>query len=117
MLNEDIRVFYDQSKTTINLNLSIENDIEVDHDGVCQLVTLLFNDFDDNPYETRVRFEDVIDNLIDFYREGSNSEGGASQLYSIANEFDRYATELRDIAETLADYGFRQLDLFDNDDD
>lgn len=109
-------MFYDQSKTTIHVNLTIENDLEVDHDGVCQLVTLLFNDFEDVPYETKVRLEDIIENLVDYYREGNNTEGGASQLYLIASEFDRYATELRDIAEVLTDYGFRQLDLFDDND-
>ena len=107
-------MFYDQSKTTINMNLSIENDIEVDSDGVCQLVTLMFNDFDDAPYEARVRFEDVIENLIDFYRDTSPNQTGYGQLYSIANEFARYVDELRDVAGQMEEYGFRQLDLFDD---
>lgn len=114
-------MFYDQSKTTVNINLSIENDIEVDADGNCQLVTLLFNDFEDAPYETRVRFEDVIDNLVDFYRDLSTPNGGINQLLAIANEFERHAHDLKDIADQMQGYGpsfydedYRQLDLFDD---
>lgn len=109
-------MFYDQSKTTIHVTVSVENDIEVDHNGECQLVTLLFNDFDETTHETRVRLEDVIENLIDYYRESSDKGSGAGQLYSIASEFERWALELRDTAEILDDKGFRQLDLFDDTD-
>ena len=84
--------------TTLELPITIENDLEVDNEGTFYVVTFLFYDDDDDSVEVRIPFEHIIDNLIDFYREES-TPNGFGQLYMIANELARHSDNLRSIAE------------------
>lgn len=108
-------MFLDEGKTTISLDISVENDLEVDADGNFHLVSLLFVEDHNEPAEVRINFEEVIDNVIDFYRDDPSSNIGYGQMYSIANEFIRHATRLREVAGYMEDKTVMG-DLFDDDD-
>lgn len=93
-------MFYDEGQTTLKLELAVENDLEIDNNGNFYVLTLIFAGDDDEPAEVRVTFEDIIDNLIDFYRDTEMTNGniGYGQLYGIANELERTVDRLREVA-------------------
>ncbi len=93
----------DDGKTTLSLDISVENDLEVDVQGVLNMLTFVFVEDNDDPAEVRLNFEDMIDNLIDFYRDEPMEKAGYQQLYTIANEFARHADRLRDVASYMED--------------
>jgi len=106
----------DDGKTQISLDMSVENDLEVDAEGVLHILTFIFVEDNDEPVEVRLSFEEMIENLIDFYRDDPLEKAGYRQLYSIANEFIRHADRLRDVAGYMEDRNISG-DLFDDDDD
>lgn len=87
---------------TIEVSVQVENDLEVDNDGYFHINTFIFPDDDDDPIETRVLFEDVIDSIIDFHRDDFTG-AGHGQLYKIAHELDRHANNLRTVANQMED--------------
>lgn len=94
---------------TLELPLLLENDLEVDHDGRFYVVSYIFPDESDDSVEIRIEFEQIIDNLIDFYRE-DKGPSHYNQLYLIAHELDRHAHNLRDIASLMeGNYGLSDL--------
>ena len=101
--------------TTLELPITVENDLEVDNEGMFYVVTFLFPDESDDSVETRIPFEHIIDNLIDFYRE-DHTPAGYGQLYMIANELHRHADNLRSVAEHLEGKHLNE-DLFDDNED
>tara|TARA_B100000900_G_scaffold394550_1_gene392091 strand:- start:96 stop:437 length:342 start_codon:yes stop_codon:yes gene_type:complete len=88
-------------KTTLELPLTIENDLEVDDNGTFYVVTYLFPDDSDDSVEIRIQFDHIIDNLIDFYREEYSTASSYGQLYLIANELNRHQDNLRSVAEHI----------------
>ncbi len=87
----------------VPISLSIENDFEVDENGILQILTLLShnNDLDDDEFiEYRQGFDDLVDGVIEFYQTDS-SNFGAGQLHMMANEFARYVDRLREVAGHL----------------
>lgn len=106
----------DDGKTTLSLDISVENDLEVDAEGVLHTLTFIFVEDSDDPVEIRLSFEEMIENLIDFYRDDPLEKAGYRQLYSIANEFSRHADRLRDVAGYMEDRNISG-DLFDDDND
>ena len=102
----------DDGKTSLSLGISVENDLEVDAEGVLHIVTFIFVEDNDDATEIRLGFEEVIENLIDFYRDDPLEKAGYQQLYSIANEFTRQADRLRDVAGQMEDRNISG-DLFD----
>ena len=100
--------------TTLELPLTIENDLEVDDNGTFYVVTYLFPEDDDHSIEVRIQFDHIIDNLIDFYREEYSSTSSFGQLYLIANELNRHQDNLRTVAEHIEGRHLSE-DLFDED--
>lgn len=109
-------MFLDDGKTSLSLDISVENDLEVDAEGVLHTLTFIFVEESDDPVEIRLSFEEMIENLIDFYRDDPLEKAGYRQLYSIANEFSRHADRLRDVAGYMEHRNISG-DLFDDDDD
>ena len=109
-------MFLDDGKTSLSLDISVENDLEVDAEGVLHTLTFIFVEESDDPVEIRLSFEEMIENLIDFYRDDPLEKAGYRQLYSIANEFSRHADRLRDVAGYMEDRNISG-DLFDDEDD
>ena len=99
--------------TTIPLQLYVENDIEMDDDGACNLQTLMFLGEDDDPIETSIPLEAVVETVIDTHREfGVNMY---RSLYSIAHEMARSAEKMRNAAGQMEDSLSAAEDLFDGD--
>ena len=97
------KMSYYEGKTEVSVELAIENDLEVDLNGNFYLVNLVFVGDAEEPTEIRVEFEDIVENMIDYYRDMPNNGLGYGQLYSIANEFERYIDRLREIAGYMED--------------
>lgn len=98
--------------TEISVPVYVEADLETDDHGVLSVVVLLFPDNDEDAVETRIEFEEIIENLIEFYEE----DAGFRQLYAVAHELRRMADRLQDTAARL-EGSYMQYDLFDNDDE
>lgn len=99
-------------RTEITVPIYVEADLEADDNGVLNLVVLLFPDDHEDAAENRIEFEEIIENLIEFYEE----EAGFRQLYAIAHELRRMADRLHDTASRL-EGSYMQYDLFDTDDE
>jgi|TARA_B110000967_G_C18507195_1_gene374526 hypothetical protein len=86
-------------EVTIELPLSIQNDLEVDDNGTLNIITVILRE-DDEAYEVKLDFDRVIENLLDHY-DGMRDVSEAQQLYLIAHELGRQAVRLRAVAELL----------------
>lgn len=98
--------------TEISVPVYVEADLETDDHGVLSVVVLLFPDDNEAAVETRIEFEEIVENLIEFYEE----DAGFRQLYAVAHELRRMADRLHDTAARL-EGSYMQYDLFDNDDE
>jgi hypothetical protein len=88
----------------LDLEFDLENDLEVDDNGDFHIITLVFADTGNEAvFEGRTSFEDVISNLLDFYRDDSTtlSGSGAGQLHAIASRMSRHVEDLRSLATHL----------------
>ena len=83
--------------TTLEISLTVENDLEVDSDGRFFVITYIFPDDSEDSVEVRLEFDHIVENLIEFYVE-EQLPAGYRQLYLIAHELERHAHNLRDIA-------------------
>ena len=92
-------------------NVYVENDIEVDYNGTCALLTYLYFNEDEEPLEVRNDLEDVVEDLIEHHREiGVQSY---NSLYAIAHELSRNAEIIRTAAAQMEDSVAAAEDLFD----
>lgn len=89
----------------------VENDLEMDEDGVCQLVTLMFVGEEEDPIEVRIPFEAITELVIDTAREFGVEM--YQSLYSIAHELARSADKMRTVAGQMEDSLSAAEDLFD----
>lgn len=90
----------------------VDNDIEVDDNGRCFIVNLVYTNDDDDPYEAKVDFDGVIEGLIEYY----NDLQGYQSLYTIAHELSRQAERLRECASRFENSDSVVHDLFGIDD-
>jgi hypothetical protein len=81
----------------VPIKITVESDIETDVSGRLNVVTYVFIENEEDGTESHTPFEDIIDNLIEFYRDGY----GATQLYAIAHELTRYGEMLRTAADGI----------------
>ncbi len=95
----------------IIVKATVDNDIEVDDDGKCFIVSLVYLDEPDEPQEIRVSFDSVVDSLQEFYK----NLDGYQKLYSIAHELSRQAERLRDTASCFEDSMDVVCDMFEVD--
>lgn len=88
----------------LDLEFALENDLEVDDSGELHIITLLFGSSGDEVvFEGRTSFEEVVSNLLDFYRDDSStpSTTGAGQLRAIADRMARHVEDLKSLANYL----------------
>lgn len=90
----------------------VDNDIEIDDNGRCYIVNLVYLNEEDDPSEARVDLEGVIENLIEYH----NDLQGYQSLYAVAHELARHAERLRDVAGRVEDSEDVARSLFDVDD-
>jgi hypothetical protein len=107
----------------IDLEIEIENDIEVDADGILQISTWVytssgFSSEDEEGYEVRTPLEDIIESLMEYYSEDYSREG-YGQMYAIGHELRRLSERLIAAAEHQEDLisGQGQLNFFDDEED
>lgn len=96
---------YKTEDTSIEVPITVENDLEIDESGTAYIVTLLYAGNSDMASEVRIPMEDIVEELVGFYSD----ENGSRQLYTLAHELSRYAEMLR----TAADHLEGQLDFSD----
>jgi glutamine synthetase type III len=94
---------YIRSEASVEVPITVENDLEVDESGSISIVTLIYAGEEDLASEIRIPMEEIIEESIDFYSD----ENGSRQLYTLAHELSRYAEMLR----TAADHIEGQLDF------
>lgn len=83
----------------LNIKTFIDADFEIDDNGNCYVVSLVYTTDEDDPVESKVELEAVVDSLIDHL----DDVGGYQDLFSIAHEFSRQAERLRDAASRYED--------------
>lgn len=96
---------YKTEETSIEVPITVENDLEIDESGTAYIVTLIYAGTSDIASEVRIPMEEIVEELIGFYSE----ENGSRQLYTLGHELSRYAEMLR----TAADHLEGQLDFSD----
>ena len=90
----------------INIKAFVDNDFEIDDDGRCYIVNLIYIEEED-PVEARVDLDGVIENLI----EHNNDLHGYQDLFSVAHELSRQAERLREVAGRFEDGGLGESHL------
>jgi len=101
----------------ISLDIDVEHDLEVNSDGVLQVVSYIYPNKDEEPLEMRSSMEDLLESIIEYYSEDLSREG-FGQMYVIGHELRRIAEGIVNSAEALEDIIMgTQACLFDNDDD
>lgn len=104
-----------ETVSVLEVPLHIEMDLESDENGVLNAVAFIYPKNEDECAEVRVEFEEMIDEIIEFYSGGFDNEG-SGQLYTIAHELARHSERLREVANRLDDQ-WTHNDLFDEDDE
>lgn len=99
-------------EVTIELPLSIQNDLEVDDNGTLNIITIILRE-DDESYEVKLDFDRIIENLLDHY-DGMRDVSEAQQLYLISHELGRQAVRLRDVADLLEGGMLQDEDDYDD---
>lgn len=102
-----------QADVELSVPVYVDNDIEVDDNGICRIVSLIYvGEEQDECVEARVDLSAVIDEIIEFYRDSHSYH----QMYMVAHELARSAERLRSVAVTIEDSETAVSDMFDIDD-
>ncbi|MDA9855364.1 hypothetical protein N9C80_02935 [Paracoccaceae bacterium] len=102
-----------ESDTLLQVPIYLENDFEVDDDGVSFIVTSLFVGDGEEAHEIRTQLDDVVEALCEFYGDVD----GYKHLYLVAHELSRAAEVLREKAGIIEDSTSAVSDLFNLTDD
>jgi len=94
-------------------DLHVEHDLEVNPEGKFFILTFIYPEDREDPLEGRVEFEELVDEVIDFYRMFESGDA-IGQLYSIAHELSRQAERLREVAGYLEGNGVDPWDQYDD---
>jgi hypothetical protein len=86
----------------LDLEIEIENDIEVDVEGILQISTWIYTSEDEEGYEIRTPLEDMVECLMEYFSEDYTREG-YGQMYSIGHELRRLSERLISAAEHQED--------------
>jgi hypothetical protein len=102
-----------ESDTMLQVPIYLENDFEVDDDGVSFIITSLFVGDGEVAHEIRIQLDDVVEALCEFYGDVD----GYQHLYLVAHELSRAAEVLREKAGIIEDSTSAVSDLFNLTDD
>lgn len=101
----------------ISLDIDVEHDLEVDSDGVLQVVSYIYPNQDEEPLEMRTSIEELLESIIEYYSEDLSREG-FGQMYVVGHELRRIAEGIVASAEALEDIIMgTQACMFDDADD
>jgi hypothetical protein len=101
--------FVDDVRTgalTLEVPIYVDSDLLLGSSGELKLVSFVSSESEDALTEIEVPFDDLIDNLIDYYR----FENGAKSLYKIAKELHLYASLIEGAAAHMNDDADVELD-------
>lgn len=99
-----------QADLELSVPIYVDNDIEVDDHGICRIVSLIYvGDEEDECVEARVELDAVIDEIIEFYKDGLNY----NQLYLVGHELARASERLRSVAALIEDSEDAVSDYYD----
>lgn len=97
----------------LNVSLFVDADFDIDDDGICSVVCLIYSNNDEEPEEVFVDFESVVESYLDFHAGQTNYQA----LYNLAHEFNRMSARLREKACLIEDSQSAVNQLFDISDD
>lgn len=107
------------SKIMIDVEIDVENDLEVDEDGVLNVVTFLYSDANEEAHETRVSVDALIDGILEYYADDLSREG-YGEMYRLGHELRQCAERVLAAAEahedTVNGEGTYQMSFDDLDD-
>ena len=75
---------------SLQVPIYLENDFDVDDDGISYLVTSLFVGDEEEAQEVRIPLDDVVESLTEFYGDVE----GFRHLYLVAHELSRQTLDL-----------------------
>ena len=87
----------------------VDNDFEIDENGHCSIVTMIYLGDEDDATEVHAELEAVVDGLLEYL----DTIGSYQKLYALAHEFSRQAERLRVVAGRIEDSDSAIRDLFD----
>lgn len=96
----------------LSVPMFVDADFNINRDGVCSIVCLIYSGDEDEPYEVHVDLEGVVESCIEFYAEDADYQ----RLYSLAHEFSRMAEMMREKACLIEDSTSVVRDLYSVDD-
>jgi hypothetical protein len=97
----------------LNVPMFVDADFDIDDDGVCSIVCMIYTNGDEEPEEVFVDFEGVVESFLDFHSQTINYQ----TIYSLAHEFNRMSERLREKACLIEDSQSAVNMLFDISDD
>ena len=86
----------------INVDVDIENDIEMDSHGVLNVVTLVYEDVDDDPIEVRTPFTEIITGVLEYYSDDLTREG-YGEMYRLGHALRGASERVLEVAERHED--------------
>jgi len=92
----------------LQVPIFLDNDFEVDDDGISYVISSVFIGDEEEPTEVHVRLDDVVESIIDFYGDIE----GYRHLYVVSHELSRAAEILREKAGLIEDSISAVNDLF-----
>ena len=90
------------NKIVIDIEIDVENDLEVDEDGVLNVVTFLYSEAKDEPYEARISVESLIDGILEYYADDLSREG-YGEMYRLGHELRKCSERVLAAAEAHED--------------
>lgn len=89
-------------KINFTLNIDVEHDLEVDAESVLSIVSYIYTDADEEPFEVRHSLEELAEGIIEYYGEDL-SRHGYGQMYIVGHELRRIAEQILTAAELHED--------------
>jgi hypothetical protein len=89
-------------KIMIDVEIDVENDLEVDEDGVLNVVTFLYRESNEEPHEARVSVETLIDGILEYYADDLSREG-YGEMYRLGHELRKCSERVLAAAEAHED--------------
>lgn len=87
---------------SINVEVDLENDVEVDDDGVLNVITLVYQEDDQDPIEVKTPMNEIITGVLEFYADDLSREG-YGEMYRLGHEFRKMSERVLSVAERHED--------------
>jgi len=92
----------------LTTSLTIDYNLEVERDGILQLVLNLYVGSSDESQVLKTDFYNITERVLSYYTDNTDY----THLFSIANELTQEAERIREVATTMEDSVTAVSDLF-----